>query len=375
LLASALTMAGVLSHGLQADETQMLPLPAWNDHDIILMAAEPEAIPLGGLLWPDGFGPESILPPETTTPRIPPDALMAEDSSGLLAPRRREGFLLFMPKARPLHSGSPTQPATTPPQNLIDVGADFLRECEELEPEACLLDPHALLAETQSEDLRRLLTYHAGEASTFANFLLLDSDEQLPASVDLSKVAGGRLIQRHSCLAVYPVAEPWRARIFMTREIASGVPAEYLRGILQACVQDAMRASDSVEQLQRFATQLSIRLIWMERAHPAIFTSAAENTPPVKTDVSPPPATLAEVAHVPILPVEKPLDYRPWQPMGIIAGGALAGLLLLIAILRWMLRWRRRRMRNAVWLLPEVEVKQRFGGPHCGQGGVWIRYG
>ena len=161
----------------------------------------------------------------------------------------------------------------------------------------------------------------------------------------------------------------------MTREIASGVPPEYLRGILQACVQDAMQASDSVEQLQRFATQLSIRLIWMERAHPVIFTSTKENTPPVESTLplslprSPKSLTLL------FFPVETTFDYRRWEPIAIIAGAALAGLLLVIVLFRWFLRWRRRRMRNSVWLLPEVEVKQRFGGPHCGQGGVWIRYG
>ena len=65
---------------------------------------------------------------------------------------------------------------------------------------------------------------------------------------------------------------------------AGQIPSEYLRGILQACVQDAMRASDPIEQLQRFATQLSIRLIWMDRAYPGIFVqpeSVPEAQPPV----------------------------------------------------------------------------------------------
>ena len=39
----------------------------------------------------------------------------------------------------------------------------------------------------------------------------------------------------------------------MTRKITDGIPTDYLRGILQACVQDSLRASDPVEQLQRFA--------------------------------------------------------------------------------------------------------------------------
>jgi hypothetical protein len=53
----------------------------------------------------------------------------------------------------------------------------------------------------------------------------------------------------------------------------------------------------------------------------------------------------------------------------------LAGLLVLFLAWRIARRWHRRRMRNSVWILPEVEIRQRYGAPHCGQGGVWIRFG
>jgi hypothetical protein len=353
---------------LGADDDALLPLPAWTEHDMMLLDEEHGAIPLGGYLWPDGLNPDSILPPETSPTRTPPDSLIAGDPIGLLSSAHRQGFLLFIPKPRPLVAGK-TPPAVTPPQKITEVGPDFLRECEGLAPDAGLLDPHALLAETESEDLRRLLTYHAGQAGTFANILLLDSDQQLPASADLSRIAQGRLVQDHACLAVYPLAEPWRARLFMTREITDKVPTEYLRSILQACVQDAMQASDPVEQLQRFATQLSIRLIWMERAHADVFTIPEEKVSPSET--SPPPA-LAEITSAPPpAPAPPPL---PWQFIAIAATSVLAGILGLILIWRIVRRWHRRRMRNSVWILPEVEVRQHYGAPHCGQGGAWIRF-
>jgi hypothetical protein len=132
-----------------------------------------------------------------------------------------------------------------------------------------------------------------------------------------------------------------------------------------------MRASDSVEQLQRFATQLSIRLIWMERAHPGVFGTAADSMP---TELAAPPA-LAEVTHAPPpAPNLHPILLH-WRPVTIAVAWTLAGLLGLILAFRVVRRWHRRRVRNSVWILPEVEVKPRFGAPHCGQGGVWIRFG
>jgi hypothetical protein len=363
--------AGVSNCGAE-DDNRLLPLPAWTPQDMRLLREEPEAIPLGGYLWPDGLDPNSLLPPETSPTRQPPDGLLDDDPPGLLSTKHAEGFLLFIPKPRPLATGK--APPNAHP--LVEVNADFLKQCEELEAEGSLLDPHSLLAETASEDLRRLLAFHAGESSTPANFLLLDSDEQLPASADLSRMGRGRLALDRACLTVYPLAEPWRARIFMTREIINGIPPEYLRGILHACIRDAMRASDPVEQLQRFATQLSLRLIWMERAYPHIFAAAEKPAASESETESPATPALSEIRSSPDpAPPQKPPFYVRWQSAVMITGGVLAGLLVLALFTRLLLRWRRRRMRNSVWILPELETKPRFGGPHCGQGGVWIRYG
>lgn len=340
-----------------ADEDEILPLPTWTEQDVVQFKEGAEALPLGGLLWPEGFNPDNLMEPEALAARTPPG-----------------GFLLFIPKSA---AQTQVKAAVTPPHSLVDVSQDFLRECEELESSSCLLDPHSLLPETQSEDLSRLLAYHTGEAQTFAHFLLLDSHEQLPGSADLTKLARGRLVQSHGCLTVYAFAEPWRARIFMTREISRGVPADYLRGILQACIQDAMQASDPVEQLQRFATQLSIRLIWMERAYPQLFAPVE-----VVAAAEPQPGSVVEsafaevIAHAPdISQIPETLRVLPWRTIALIGSGAFLALMLMILMIRGIIRARRRRVRNSVWLLPEVEAKPRLGAPHCGQGGVWIRYG
>lgn len=354
---------------------EILPLPTWSPQDLSALQQQPDAFSLGGLLWPDGFHPDDILPPDPAVQRSP-GSLLADGEQGALprdaaSSNPSERFLLFIPKPqRPAASESPP-PKTTPPHDLVVVSADFLRQCEALESDAWLLDPHALLPETQSEDLRRLLTYHAGEAHTFAHFLLLDANEQLPPNADLSRLAEKRLAQGHNCLAAFPLGEPWRARLFMTREIVTAVAPDYLQGILTACIQDAMQASDPVEQLQRFAIQLSIRLIWLERAHPAIFAPAVSPAPvPAAAD-----ATLTDVTHRVEAAVPDPAHAINWRRWATIGGSCVAGVLLLLGMLMGLRRWLRRRDRNSVWILPETECKPRLGAPHCGHGGAWIRYG
>lgn len=380
-VAGIVTVAWHLTSCLCAQENELLPLPAWSEQDAALLQQTGDPFPLGGVLWPDGFKPQDILPPALDSSSNVlsniQGRMTAPGTDSSAAGFRSERFLLFIPKQPSPVAGSSREAPVTPAHALVEISEDFLRDCESLEPDACLLDPHVLLPETQSEDLRRLLTYHAGEARTFANFLILDSHEKLPAHADLSRLAQGHLVQEHTCLAAYPLGEPWRARLFMTREIAQAVSPDYLSGILTACVQDALQASDSVEQLQRFATQLSIRLIWLERAHPALFTIPDDTSTSSTATPDIQPVTLTDVT-VPasnMVPPTPPASPLRWQKAAVISAWALGALLLLATAVIMVRRWLRRRRRNSVWLLPESDFRPRLGAPHCGHGGAWIRYG
>jgi hypothetical protein len=58
-----------------------------------------------------------------------------------------------------------------------------------------------------------------------------------------------------------------------------------------------------------------------------------------------------------------------------IGAVVLAGLVATGAV--FFVRWRRRRLRQCVWILPEFPgpAATRFGGPHCGASGAFIQYG
>lgn len=365
----------VRSESMTVDE--LLPLPVWKEEDATTLQTEPEALPLSGLLWPDNFNPDNILPPDPQLAGGPGEG----EPSLSPAPKNRRGlgdnFLLFIPKpAAPV-----VQRALLPDKPLTEVTREFMEQSEVLEPDAFLLDPHTLLPETQSEDLRRLLTFHVTQSHTSAYFLMLDAHEKLSPKVDLSRLAGGRLTREHACLAAFPLGQPWRARLFVTREIAAGVEPGYLPGILEACVQDAMRASDPMDQLQRFATQLSIRLIWMERAYPKLFALEETVAAPSEAAKKPVPESptsfvLADVSQ-PLIPEDN--LWTRWAPLLQEHGRALllgsCGILLVLGGFMKFARWRKRQHNRTVWMLPEVESTPRFGGAHCGSGGVWIKYG
>lgn len=372
-VSAAMSLCPARGEGVAVDE--LLPLPVWNDEDAAMLQAEPDVLPLTGLLWPDNFDPDQILPPD---PHLAGNPGEGEPSLSPTPKNRRgfgDNFLLFIPKP----PAPMVQRALPPDQPLTEVTREFMEQSELLEPDAFLLDPHTLLPEIQSEDLRRLLTFHVSQSQTPAYFLMLDTHEKLSPKVDLSRLAGGRLTREHACLAAFPLGQPWRARLFVTREIAAGVEPGYLPGILEACVQDAMRASDPMDQLQRFATQLSIRLIWMERAYPQLF--AAEESVPAKeakkaAPESPTAFVLADVSQ-PLVPEDD--LWTKWVLLTREHGRAMllsfSGFLLVVAGLIRLVRWRRRHRSRTMWLLPEVESTPRFGGAHCGSGGVWIKYG
>lgn len=371
---TALCIGTAHSEGMTVDE--LLPLPAWSEEDASAQQILLETPPLSGLLWPDNFDPDKIRPPEPQVVGTPG----AGEPSVSPAPKNQRGlgdnFLLFIPKpaaAAPRHTLPPDKP-------LTEVTREFMEQSELLEPDAFLLDPLTLLPETHSEDLRRLLTFHVTQSHTSAYFLMLDAHEKLSPNVDLSHLAGGRLTREHACLAAFPLGQPWRARLFVTREIAAGVEPGYLPGILEACVQDAMRASDPMDQLQRFATQLSIRLIWMERAYPRLF-SAEEAVAASEDELKSTPESLTSFV---LADVSQPLvpEGALWARWTLLTQkhghtmllGGIGFLIVLVGLIRFV-RWRKRQHSRTVWMLPEVESTPRFGGAHCGSGGVWIKYG
>lgn len=349
-----------------------LPLPRWIQEDGIVADPATSQMPLGSPLLPrdqrfiqEMEGAEGLMvPPAPAPPKQPSDS-----------------YRFFIPKG----GNAPAAPSSVPvpaPIPLVEVGADFLQKCENQPPDDHLFDPGGALPDPQGETLRRLFEYHAGEASTQASLLLLRENEKLPPRLDLAQIAKGRLRRGHQCLVVYSLGHPLRSRMFMSQGITASVSPSYLQGLLRACVADALQATEPKEQLQRFATQLSIRLIWMERAHPGIFAPPPTlPSSPVSTEASlPRSATLTMAPPAPATPVLADSGMLAalkvlWHGISPLTLWLSAGSGLTLLLLLLLVKLVRRRRRQQVWILPESDPKPRLGGPHCGGGGAWIKFG
>lgn len=286
-----------------------------------------------------------------------------------------DSWLRFLPRS--LFSNRKV-PETIEPA-LVDISAEALRAGENAPGDARVIDPQGILGEAQTEDLTRFLAFHSENASVEARFLLLDAGQQLPPDADVSRIASGEIARGSGCLVVYPIGAPERARVFLSQNVTRSVEAAYLETLAAACRLDAQKVSDPVEQLQRFATQLSTRLFWLERAYPAVKPEPAEVAlPALEAHPQAPVPTLSEVSLTGSALSGGRFTFavfrQQWLPW---IGIGLTVALLVATTMIMLVRWLRRRRRQTVWLLPDYDHRQpmRFGGPHCGACGATVKYG
>lgn len=339
------------------DET--LPLPPWPANGEEVLRADRS-------LWPADFNPNEVVHPAHP---VSPGEKGGED----------EIWSRFLPRGLFSGGGKKSSTAEKPLEEMSD---DAWHACEEMPAETRLFDPQGLLSETQAEDMRRLLSFHTERAGVTAAIVLLDARQKLPPQADLTRLAGGALTPTAACIVVYPLGEPDRTRVFFTKIVTQTAEPAYLGNLASTCIREAVEHPDPGEQLQRFVIQLSIRLFWLERAYPTlqpapaipVASSAphplAAQEPQPLSEVTPPPSALSLYPRIEALVSQNKAGL-------LVAGAALGFALLLITAIISFLRWRRRRLRHCVWILPEPTTApvSRLGGPHCGASGAFIQYG
>ncbi len=350
----------------EADEGA-LPLPRWSEQELRTFRNNLPVTNGPGVLLPDNGGPvtdinELILSPISSGPRL--DHLF-DDRHIELSPRlRSEDMRLFLPESI---LGLPSQNKTTslrtptPLSSLREVTPEFLSACGQTLPQEYLIDPDLLVPEMQNHNMMRFLEFHARDARIKLHVLILSHDSKLPEGTELGNIASGSLRQTDACLLVYPLGEPWRARLFVSKSVHDQTSTEFLSETIQACMHEALQVSDAHDQLHSYAVHLSTRLFWLQKAlgadpkvEAAQVHSLAEVTPTVKA----PAKTSARVHSI-----------VSWGSGGLLVLGmaAFAG--------RQFGRHLRFRRQNRVWILPEPETVPRLGGAFTGGGGGMIRYG
>jgi hypothetical protein len=338
------------------EEDEHVDLPQWSESAEQVQGGL-NTEPIGGLLWPSMQGividgeevgdyPVVADNGENQQPSV--------DISGFLPPK-----LIASKNSKSVDAAGP--------KLLVQVDQQYLLDCAAVPVDQHLIDPWHYLGEMNGEELERFLAYHSEHSSIKAYVLVLDKGEQLPKDVKLQTLASGALTKGRSCLAVVPVGEPWRARIFLSQDVQSAVPPVYLANLAGDCVGDAALVADEAEQLHRFLVRLSTRLFWLERLLPGHKPAPSVKSEPVAKPVQThEPQSYAAGALTEVLDEPQPslqqklaplLNYWPWL-------AAVAGL----GLLGWgLLRRRRYLLRHYEWILPEPAAQSTLcGTKHVG---------
>ena len=350
----------------KADE-HSLPLPRWSEQELKRFR---ESLPGGnspGVLPPKSGEAisdinELIHTPLPSGPRL--DQFFNNHDSGLSPRLQAEDIRLFLPEAI---LGLPTQGQPSPVQlptpisALKDVPPEFLAACAQSLPKEYLIDPDQLVPEIQNHDMLRLLAFHAQDARIKLYLLIIGHDQKLPEGAELEKIASGSLLKSDACLVVYPLGEPWRTRLFVSRSIHTQVSREFLSETIQACLKEALQTSNEHDQLSRYTIHLSTRLFWLQKA---LVTDLAD-----KTDKGQALAEFSSQSKAPDVPGTTNLTtILIW-----ISGSVLLLGLLGFTCRKFFLHLQLRRRRR-VWMLAEPETVPRLGGAFTGGGGRMIRY-
>lgn len=350
------------------DDESALPLPQWSEEEL---RAFRDNLPSMGVPGSPSPGSVSAISDITTLlntpipsgPRL--DHTFAGPDSELSSRLRPEDMRLFLPES--ILGVSTTGTATessripTPLSSLRDVPRELLDACVHAPPDGYLLDPKTLVPEMQGENMRRFLDFHARDARIKLHILVIASDEKLPDRANLENLASGSLRRTDACLLVYPLGEPWRARLFVSQPVHALTSTAFLSETIQACVTEAMEVSDSHDQLHRYAVHLSTRLFWLQKALAADLDKVADKEKSL-AEVQSKASDRAEIG-------EMQLSGLWWLILSLFGG-----VVLTLGGRRWHRHLKSQRAKH-VWILPEPETVPRLGGAFTGGSGGIIRYG
>lgn len=350
-----------MTPGRTSPEDDQLPLPRWTDSEIQSFR-ESALFPGDGLL--PGMG--HTIPDFT--------GLQQPDAGPLLQDRftrpvelpsrlKPEEMRLFLPEAllgrtasdSPVHRTEPT-----PVSVLQKITPEFIRLCEQTRRGDFLIDPELHLPEMQAQTMLEFLKFHANDARVQIYVLVLPKDRKWPDDLPFDHIASGSLLARESCLVVYPLSEPWRAQMFLSRSIHTHASDTFLQETLQACVSSALQTTDAHDQLHRYVVELSTRLFWLQNAL-AGRTATTSSGDMHLASVAPGKETSGGMAST--------------LPAFLTAGGAVA-LMAAVILIAWLGARRRLRTRQTkfVWYFQEPETIPRLGGAFTGGGGGVLRY-
>jgi hypothetical protein len=269
-----------------------------------------------------------------------------------------------LPANEPLVTEQPPLPRPTAEELAIQetlptqIADKFLGAYFNDRPAAFLSDPQQLLTAQQYRDRLAFLDYHAADASIDLFVYVFGLEQEIPGEVRAEELTE-RLFSsgRPAAVVYYFLGAPQRSVMYLSPSLTDTVSGVEQKRALQSSVVKSLEKADSVDQLEAFSVQMSIRLYWMERMLSGATVTEATMTNSVAVAVEK-HAAPGVMEHL-----NKILPPRWWLPVSVICGAMLVAYGL-----RAWLRFRAR------YRFPEFEVEPRLGGSHAAGIGAVISF-
>ena len=241
----------------------------------------------------------------------------------------------------------------TPPTQIPDkfLGAYFNER-----PTSFLIDPQKFLSSQQYRDRLAFLEYHATDSSIDLFVYVFGMAQDIPGEVRAEELTE-RLYSsgRPAAVVYYFLGAPQRSVIYLSPSLTDTVSGAEQKRALQSSVIKSLEKADSVDQLEAFSVQMSIRLYWMER-----MLSGASVPEAVTSDHE----AVKAIAHPGVMErLNKVVPPDWWLPAAVILG--------VIVVASGMNVWLRYRAR---YRFPEFEIEPRLGGSHAAGIGAVISF-
>ncbi len=293
-----------------------IPLPQWSEEEAKMHEfVEPE---LGTNLFPSTtYSPEAV--PEEAA--IIPEEVVKEDE-------------------------------VDHPPVVEDLPADLL---EAYFPERLterVLDPQELLTQARLEGILNFLDYHFRETRSAVHLLILKPNQRIPAEIDLKEIHREWFGNTLSVLVIYNFGNPDMCRVIYGDEVETRVSQGRRSSATLRSIDQAIVVANAEDQLERFLTEISRRLYWIEdEFHGAIPRRQPSNPAP----------------HL-ATPAPQPPSHKGLALLTAVAG--IAGLSGIGAGIIFM----QRRASRKTYYFPDRRIFPRLGGAFGGGNRVVISF-
>jgi len=236
-----------------------------------------------------------------------------------------------------------------------DLPADLVESYFPENLEARVLDPQSQLTQGRLDGILHFLGYHFREARSAIHIMVLKPMQRLPSHLDLQEIHEQWFGDSLSILVVYNFGNPGMSRLIFGKGTERRVPEARRVNACVESINEAMIASNAEDQLERFLTELSRKLYWIEEVYHGEQASEASTNAALSEDL----------AQVP--PVEAVSKKRLWF--------SILSVSTLLALASGFIVSLQRRAANKTFYFPERRHFPRLGAPHGGGNRLVVAFG